>query len=154
MKITVMSNSLEQTKQLAENLAPLLSRGDVITFSGDLGAGKTTFVQGLAKALDVKDRVNSPTFNILKPYFYGRIPLYHIDAYRLEDGNKDIGLEEFIDGDGVTVVEWPQYIEEYLPKSQLNIEIVNVGTSSRTLTFTSTGERYQKLLEEYERLIK
>ena len=150
MKFTLKSNSREETKHIALTLAPLLNRGDVITFTGDLGAGKTAFVQDLADGLEIKDRVNSPTFNILKPYFYGRIPLYHIDAYRLEDGNKNIGLEEFIDGDGVAVIEWPNFISELIPSDHLTINIVNDGDTKRTLTFEANGKRHNQLLSDFK----
>ena len=105
MKKVIYSNSKEQTQKIGEMIAPLLTMGTVITLDGDLGAGKTTFTQGLGRGLSIKENINSPTFNILKCYFNGRLPLYHIDAYRLEDGvNNQIGLEEVIEGDGVAVV--------------------------------------------------
>ena len=103
-----ISTSSEATKQLAATLAPYLQAGDVIVLSGDLGAGKTQFVQGVAAGLGVRDQVTSPTFNILLTYPAGSLPLYHFDLYRLEEADEleDIGYYETIDGDGASFVEW------------------------------------------------
>ena len=93
MEIVYLSKKLEDTEKLAKVISKNLFAGSVLSLDGDLGAGKTTFTKSLAEGLDIKEKVSSPTFNILKCYFEGRLPLYHIDAYRLEDGmNADIGL--------------------------------------------------------------
>src|SRR5699024_5529025 len=98
-------NSLSETQALAHRLALLVSSGDVITLEGQLGVGKTTFTKALAEGLGIKDHITSPTFTIIKEY-EGVIPLYHMDAYRLEDSEEDIGFDEYFYGDGVTVIEW------------------------------------------------
>ena len=100
-------SSSEETRRAGSLLAPLLLPGDVIALRGDLGAGKTTFVGGVAKALGTRDEVISPTFNIMKCYFDAKPALYHIDAYRLEGQMIEIGLDEAIEGDGVSFIEWP-----------------------------------------------
>ena len=116
-------NTLEETKALAQRIADLLPRPSLITLSGDLGAGKTTFTKSLGKELGVKSTINSPTFTILKSYrMADGAPLHHIDAYRLEGIVQDLGFEECFD-EGVCVVEWPDYIEAALPKERLNIVI-------------------------------
>jgi len=150
MELIIFTNSAEETSFLGTKIAPFLEQGDVITLSGDLGAGKTTFVQGLAAGLLSKMRVISPTFNIMRCYFDARIPLYHIDAYRLEEGNKEIGLEEFIEGNGVAVIEWPQYIKELLPPTFLEITIISLGEEQRKLTIKSSNEHYHQLLKRFK----
>ncbi|HKM11533.1 MAG: tRNA (adenosine(37)-N6)-threonylcarbamoyltransferase complex ATPase subunit type 1 TsaE [Bacilli bacterium] len=150
MELIIFTNAAEETYLLGAKIAPFIKPGDVITLSGDLGAGKTTFVQGLAKGLLSKTRVISPTFNIMRCYFDARIPLFHIDAYRLEEGNKEIGLEEFVEGDGVAVIEWPQYIQELLPVAYLEIEILSLGDDQRKLTIKSSNEHYHYLLKKFK----
>ncbi len=144
MKLT--THSKEETKRIGSLLAPLLEPGDVILLQGDLGAGKTSFVSGVAKGLKVPDEVISPTFNIMKCYLGGALPLYHIDAYRLENQNIEIGLDEYIEGDGACFIEWPQFIEPLIPEEHLDIEILNMGGDERQLSFTSTSPRFDQLL--------
>ena len=98
-------------QSFAASLGPQLQAGDVLLLDGDLGAGKTSFTKGLAKGLGITDYVKSPTFTIVREYRHGRLPLYHMDLYRLEDGGaEDLGLEEYFEGDGVSVVEWPDFL--------------------------------------------
>lgn len=147
MKKTIISNSKEETKSIGKLLASFLSVGDIVLLEGDLGAGKTTFTSGVGEGLNVNDRVISPTFNILKCYFKGRIPMYHIDAYRLENQNIELGLEEYIEGDGVCLIEWPIYIAPLIPSSNLKVIIHNLGEDKRELTFIGEGDHYQKIIE-------
>lgn len=144
---TIEVHSSEDTKRIAEQLAQHLEAGMLITLSGDLGAGKTTFTKYLGAALGVKKTINSPTFTILKVY-QGRCPLYHIDAYRLEGCEQDLGFEEYYDGDGICIVEWPMYVEEQLPKERLSIEIIFVKEEERIFHISARGTRYEKLLED------
>lgn len=139
--------SLEETKELAMRLANLLKPGDNIMFEGDLGAGKTTFIQALAKGLGISRTVNSPTFTIMKQY-EGRLPLNHLDVYRLEDSGEDLGWDEIFYGDAVTVVEWAHLIDEYLPDERLEIDIHRLGENKRKLVFRPIGKRYERLCEE------
>lgn len=120
---------------------------DVLILEGDLGAGKTTFTKGLAKGLGIKRVVNSPTFNIIKEY-QGNLPLYHMDVYRLEESEEDLGFDEYFYGDGVTVVEWAHLIASHLPPSLLKVSIYHEGEEKRRLVFEPKGERYIQLCEE------
>ncbi|MEO4055518.1 tRNA (adenosine(37)-N6)-threonylcarbamoyltransferase complex ATPase subunit type 1 TsaE [Solibacillus sp. CAU 1738] len=139
--------SLEETIQLATDLAKLLEAQHTITLEGDLGAGKTTFTQALAKGLGITRTVNSPTFTIMKQY-EGRLPLNHLDVYRLADSEEDLGWDEIFYGDAVTVVEWAHLIEEDLPKERLAIEIVRVDEHARKFLLKPMGARYVQLCEE------
>lgn len=142
LQLTLTSLSPHTTRAIAGTLGSFLDQGDVIALSGDLGAGKTTLTGGLASALGIKEHVISPTFNIMREYHSGRLPLFHIDAYRLEDGNADIGLEEFIDDGGVSVIEWPQYIFEFIPESALFINIFILNGDARRIEFNSDNKRF------------
>ncbi len=142
MKRTLFLHDKEQTKALGRMLSSHFEPGDVVTLSGDLGAGKTTLTSGIGQGLGVESEVISPTFNILKCYFKGRLPLYHIDAYRLEGQNIEIGLDEAIEGDGVCVIEWPGFILPLLPDDPLEIEIRNRGENEREFIFTCASNRY------------
>lgn len=150
MELKILSESKAQTQKLGEKLAPLFSRGDVVLLQGDLGAGKTTFTSGVAKGLGIEETVISPTFNILKCYFEGRLPLYHIDVYRLENQNVEIGLDEAIEGDGVCLVEWPIFIEQLLPEERLEITINNLGEDQRSFLFKAEGKHYEEMLSKLE----
>lgn len=147
MEKTLTTNNREQTKQLGEKLSHLFEPGDVILLKGDLGAGKTCFTSGVAQGLGVEEVVLSPTFNIMKCYFQGRIPLYHIDAYRLEDQNIEIGLDEYIEGDGVCLIEWPQFIESLIPDEYLEIVIKNLGGDERSLSFIPHGKHFESIVD-------
>ncbi|WP_214858524.1 tRNA (adenosine(37)-N6)-threonylcarbamoyltransferase complex ATPase subunit type 1 TsaE [Exiguobacterium acetylicum] len=144
--IELEMNSLEETTALALELGRRAEAGMVITLDGDLGAGKTTFTQSFAKGLGVTRHVNSPTFTIMKVYT-GRLPLYHMDVYRLEGSGDDIGLEEYLNGEGVAVVEWSELIAESLPPERLAITITRTGDDSRRFELTPIGERYIILCE-------
>ena len=140
----------ELTRKIAEKLAKFLQAGDVILLDGDLGAGKTTFTKGLARGLGIGKNVKSPTFTLIREYHEGRLPLYHMDVYRLEEtGGDDLGLEEYFNGDGVSVVEWSQFVEDDLPEEFLVVHFIKDehDDDRRTLVFEPHGGRYEKLLE-------
>ncbi|MBR1847041.1 MAG: tRNA (adenosine(37)-N6)-threonylcarbamoyltransferase complex ATPase subunit type 1 TsaE [Bacilli bacterium] len=135
MERILFTHSKEATKALGKQIASFLKVGDVVLLTGDLGAGKTTLTSGVGEGLGVNEEVLSPTFNLLKCYFHGRIPFYHIDAYRLEGQNIEIGLDEVIEGDGACFIEWPQFIEPLIPDEKLEIEITNMGENDRRFRF-------------------
>ncbi|WP_101844958.1 tRNA (adenosine(37)-N6)-threonylcarbamoyltransferase complex ATPase subunit type 1 TsaE [Halobacillus sp. Marseille-P3879] len=143
------THSEEETKEFAEQLGRLLTAGDVLTLEGGLGAGKTTFTKGLAQGLGVKRTVNSPTFTIIKEYM-GRLPFYHMDVYRLEESDEDLGFEEFFHSEGVTVVEWSQFIEDYLPEERLDIVITQVSETSRTISVTPRSPHFEQVCKELD----
>lgn len=141
------SNSPEDTYSIAKNLGNLLKKNDVILLEGDLGAGKTTFTKGLAAGLDIQKNVNSPTFTIIKEY-NGRLPLYHMDVYRVKDAFEDLGIDEYFYNGGVTVIEWAHIIEEQLPPEHLSIYIYREGDDKRMVKFEPAGARYEALCKE------
>lgn len=136
-----------ETLEFAQKLAILLRPGDVVTLEGDLGAGKTTFTKGIAQGLGVKRHVSSPTFTIIKEY-EGELPLYHMDVYRLEYSDEDIGFEEYFNGDGITVVEWAHFIEEFLPEERLTIKINYLDEHKREIEFRPIGTYFEWVVNE------
>lgn len=144
----IHTSSVEETQRFAFKLAKYLQAGDIITLSGDLGAGKTSFTQGLARGLGVKRHVNSPTFTIIKEYEGEKLPLFHMDTYRLDDEAEELGFDEYFNGDGVTVVEWPEKIAAQLPKQKLHVNILKVSDDERTIELLPDGKRYDALLKE------
>lgn len=146
-KFTYITNNKEETHALGALLGKKVKPGMVFLMKGDLGAGKTTLTQGIAKGLEITKNVTSPTFNILKIY-KGRLPLYHIDAYRLEGVSQDLGFDEFLDDDGLTVIEWSQFMPDLIPDEYMSISISLRDGNSRQFEFEANGEAYEKLLEE------
>lgn len=134
---TFVTNSDEETEQVAQRLAATLQRGDVLLLSGDLGAGKTTFVRGLARGLAIdQEEVSSPTFTLLHEYKGGRLTLYHADLYRLtRSATEDLGLEETGLRDGVLAIEWPDRLSHALEgATSVHIELVDEDTRRITVT--------------------
>ena len=162
LEISIKSDSLEVTNEIGKLIGEEAFVGEVITLSGDLGAGKTTLTKEIGKTIGVKEDINSPTFNILKCYFNKNgLNLYHIDGYRLEGvpkENKNIGLEEVIEGDGLAVIEWPIYINEFLDfEESLNITItINKDTNVRlfkleTYNDTKFNDLFIKLRNKFDK---
>lgn len=147
MKIKLEIENENGTIKLAKIISKYCFKGCVITLNGELGAGKTRFTKELGKFIGVSRNITSPTFNILKCYFDGKMPLYHIDAYRLEDLKQDLGLEEFIEGDGVCLIEWSCFIEYLLPSEYLDISIFIKGETSREIEISSKGEQYDNIVK-------
>ena len=147
MEFQVEINSLEETQNLATKLAQIVDAQDTITLEGDLGAGKTTFTQSFAKGLGIARTVNSPTFTIMKQY-EGRLPFNHLDVYRLEDSDEDLGWDEIFYGDAVTIVEWAHLIEDVLPDERLSIEIFRRDDDKRLFVLKPFGARYERMCEE------
>ena len=136
-----------ETIALAENIESEHFPGMVICLNGELGSGKTVFTKAFASALGIEDDVTSPTFNIIKEYQNGELPLYHMDVYRLEGNVNELGLDEYFDGDGVTIIEWADMIEEYLPKERLDITIKVTGEDTRVFILKPHGKVYEDICE-------
>jgi tRNA threonylcarbamoyladenosine biosynthesis protein TsaE len=136
------TTSSEETEAAGARLGATLGPGDVVALSGELGAGKTVFVQGLARALDVPGSATSPTFVLVNEY-RGRLRVHHVDAYRTGSlaELRDLGLEEMMDGDGVTVIEWAERLEPLLPARAVRVRIVGVGDEPREITIVRPAPR-------------
>ncbi|HHT63124.1 MAG: tRNA (adenosine(37)-N6)-threonylcarbamoyltransferase complex ATPase subunit type 1 TsaE [Bacillota bacterium] len=145
----------EETFALGERLAAFLYPGTVVALTGELGAGKTLFAQGVAKGLGVKEHVTSPTFTIINEY-QGHLPFYHIDAYRLEGTGEidELGLEEYFNSSGVVLIEWPERIQDYLPSSFLRIHLDKEwdesGQEIRVISFFPVGSEWENVIGEFE----
>lgn len=138
----------EELINLGERLGTLLQKNDVLILSGELGAGKTTFTKGLAKGLGIRQMIKSPTYTIVREY-EGRLPLFHLDVYRIEGDADSIDLDEFLFGGGVTVIEWGHLLGEDLPDSYLELELLKEA-EGRCLQFTAHGSRAEQLIKELQ----
>jgi len=153
MEVILITKSEEETKELGYKLGRLLKPYDVICLEGDLGSGKTAFTKGIALGLEIKENITSPTYTIVNEYF-GRIPLYHFDVYRLDDEEElyNIGFEEYInEKEGVIVIEWADLVKALIPEKRLWIRFRYLKGNDREITFIPKGERYIKLMEELRR---
>ena len=139
----VTTKSERETIELAQNLESEKFPNMVICLNGDLGSGKTVFAKAFASAMGIED-VTSPTFNIIKEYT-GELPLYHMDVYRVENNVDNLGLVEYFDKGGVTIIEWAEMIEDYLPEERLDIKIKIVDENTRVLILMPHGEAYENL---------
>ncbi len=138
------SHDAEETAALGERIGKEAKPGEVYTLIGDLGVGKTVFTQGFAKGLGIQDHVNSPTFTILQVYEEGRLPFYHFDVYRISDPSEmdEIGFEEYVFGQGVSMIEWANLIEEILPEKHVQVTIekdLSKGFDFRKITVERIG---------------
>lgn len=141
--------SAEETVRLGTAISPVVVPGDMIVLSGDLGAGKTTFTQGLAVGLGILEPVTSPTYLLMKEYPGGRYPLMHMDIYRLEKIQEviDLGYDEFLDPSYVVVVEWGDMVEPLLPRDHLDVEIKHVDEDVRRITIAPKGTTWHSRME-------
>jgi len=146
VKKKINVNSEKEMILLGERLGELVSPGMVFALNGDLGAGKTTLVKGIGKGLNISEIINSPTFTILKIY-YGRLTLYHLDVYRINEDSGDDYLEEYFYQDGVAVIEWAKNINYLLPNDFLDIKINIISENVREVTFNSESFLYINLIE-------
>ena len=147
--LNCISRSPEQTQLLGRHLGGLAEPGDVILLTGDLGAGKTTLTQGIAWGLGIDEYAASPSFVLVREH-HGRLPLYHVDLYRLENLAEidDLALDEYFYGRGVSVVEWAERAPGLLPVERLQISIQLVNEQERLLKLTPSGERYARLVQQ------
>ncbi len=144
-KITTYSE--EETIELAQNIESEKFPNMVICLRGDLGSGKTVFTKGFASAMEIKEEITSPTFNIIKEYTSGDMPLYHMDVYRLDGKIEDLGIEEYFTKKGITIIEWADMIEDYLPEKRLDIKIKSSeeDENKRIIIITPYGKKYEEL---------
>lgn len=155
MIITV--NNLKDTEKLGKIIATCIKKGTVICLDGDLGVGKTSLTQFIAKEFGVKEYIVSPTFTIIKEY-EGKLPFYHMDVYRIdsEDDMYDLGYDEYIYSEGVTIIEWSHLIEGILPIERVNIDIKRIDDDKRRINISGKGSVYEKLsleLKNYENTV-
>jgi tRNA threonylcarbamoyladenosine biosynthesis protein TsaE len=151
--MVLQTSSTSETIRMGKRLGRLLEPGDVVALVGDLGTGKTQFIKGLAEGAGVGKAtyVSSPSFTLINEY-QGRIPLYHIDLYRLESEKEveGLGLEEYVLGNGITAIEWADKVSSLLPEELLLVKIHYTGEHSRTIEITPKGKRYEKMIEGFE----
>lgn len=145
MNYKYTSRSVDDTLRLAENIESEKFPNMVICLEGDLGCGKTLFTKGFARALGIEDTITSPTFTIIKEYMQGELPLYHMDVYRLDDSNEDIGFSDYFQKGGVTIIEWADLVENSLPEERLVIKFKIIDEDTRVLIFEPHGEKYEEL---------
>ncbi len=146
MNYKYTSRSEDDTMEIAENIESEKFPGMVICLNGELGSGKTVFVKGFAKALGINETITSPTFSLVKEYPEGEMPLYHMDVYRLDETNNNtIGIEDYLNQDGVCIIEWPEMIEDKLPEERLDIKFKVIDDNTRVLVFTPYGQQYEDL---------
>ena len=156
MRIELRAETPEDTRAVGEAVASLLRPGDAVALTGELGAGKTTFVRGAARGLGFEGNVASPTFTLVREY-RGRLPIYHVDVYRLERVQDvlDLGLDEMIADGGVLLVEWGDAVEGLLPDDHLIVKLTVPGEGeARSLVLTGMGRSWAARWERLERLIE
>ncbi len=146
MNKEIIINNLEEMQSFAEKIGKAVFPGFLLCLEGDLGAGKTTFTKFFGAKIGISDVINSPTFTILKIY-EGKLPLYHMDVYRLEGIGMDYELEEYIYGNGICVIEWYKNIIESIPKEKLVIEIKIIDLNKRLLKIEGTG-KYEEIVKK------
>jgi len=149
----IISHSPEQTQRLGTRIGELALRGDIFLLSGELGTGKTCLTQGIAWGLDIDEYTLSPSFVIVREH-QGRLPLYHIDLYRLDDIAEimELGLDNYLYGDGVCVVEWAEKGLSILPAEHLLIEISYLSDTERSLQLKSSSPRYREIMAQMKHL--
>ncbi|OTN88108.1 tRNA threonylcarbamoyl adenosine modification protein YjeE [Enterococcus sp. 7E2_DIV0204] len=148
----MMIDNLEEMEAIAKIIGLVADPGNAIILSGDLGAGKTTMTKGIALGLGIGQMIKSPTYTIIREYQQGRLPLYHMDVYRIENGADDLGLDEYFEGDGLSVVEWGKLLGEFLPADYLDITIEKdpEDMEKRKLLMQAFGEKSEQFLRRIE----
>ena len=141
------SKNESDTIALAQNIESEKFPNMVICLDGELGSGKTIFVKGFAHALGIEDTITSPTFNIIKEYPNGELPLYHMEVYRLDDRKDNIGITDYFNKGGITIIEWADIIQDELPEERLEIKFKIVDENTRLLVITPYGQAYEELCD-------
>ena len=147
MNYKVTTRNERETIRLAENFESEKFPNMVICLNGDLGSGKTVFVKGFANALGIDEVITSPTFNIVKEYYTGELPLFHMDVYRLDESNVEISFDEYFVKKGVTIIEWADMITDVLPEERLEIDFKIIDDDTRVLIVKPYGKKYEDLCE-------
>ncbi len=145
MNYKFTSRSEQDTLEIAENIESEKFPNMVICLEGELGSGKTVFVKGFANALGLEETITSPTFNLVKEYPNGELPLYHMDVYRLEGTCENVGFDEYFSKGGVSIVEWSDLICDCLPEEKLVIKFKVIDENTRVLVFEPHGKQYEDL---------
>ncbi|MGE0821092.1 MAG: tRNA (adenosine(37)-N6)-threonylcarbamoyltransferase complex ATPase subunit type 1 TsaE [Candidatus Binatia bacterium] len=149
MTYETRSSSTEETQAWGRRLAHELSAGAIIGLDGDLGTGKTCFVKGLATGLGIaEEEISSPTFTLIAEHYTGRLPLYHIDLYRLEGGEvSELGIEEYLFGQGICVIEWFQFLPPTIVSEYVHVSFAFAAEEARVLTWSIRGKRYENVIQ-------
>lgn len=145
MEYKYTSRSVKDTIRIAEDLESEKFPNMVICLYGELGSGKTVFTKGFANAMEIEDTITSPTFNIIKEYNTGELPLYHMDVYRLEETDESVGIEDYFNKGGITIIEWADIIKDRLPKKRLDIKFKFIDEDKRVLVLIPYGDEYEEL---------
>lgn len=155
-KLIFHSSNLKETQTFARKLASCLNKGDIVFFSGPIGAGKTIMVKEIAKFFGVKEKITSASFSLMKKYFGTKQNLYHIDLFRLDEGEMfNLGFEEMLEDEtSIILAEWPEAAKDFFPKSRLEIEIVLQKEDKRKIILQADTLAYQNLLKKLAEKIK
>lgn len=145
MNYKYTSRNEDDTIKLAQNLESEKFPNMVICLDGELGSGKTVFVKGFASALGINDNITSPTFNLVKEYVSGEMPLFHMDMYRIEDDQNNIGIEDYFMKNGVTIIEWAELIADLLPDERLDIKVKVIDENTRVFILEPHGSIYEEI---------
>jgi tRNA threonylcarbamoyladenosine biosynthesis protein TsaE len=151
--VDFVSHSAAQTRRLGARLGRLFVGGEVVCLIGELGTGKTCFVQGIGQGIGSQDRVTSPTFTLVNEYRGGRVVLYHIDLYRIVDAKTALtfGLDEYLYGEGVCAIEWAERVREIWPEEYLLVGLRHIDDTKRGLTLRGYGDPYLQLVTSFRR---
>lgn len=147
MEYKITTRDERETIQIAQNLESEKFENMIICLDGDLGSGKTVFTKGFAQALGIDENITSPTFNIIKEYTSGEMPLYHMDVYRLDGKIDGTGIEDYFKKNGVVIIEWADTIKNYLPEERLDIKIKAIDEDTRLFIFTPHGKVYEEVCD-------
>lgn len=147
MEYKITTRDERETIQIAQNLESEKFENMIICLDGDLGSGKTIFTKGFAQALGIEENITSPTFNIIKEYLNGEMPLYHMDVYRLDGKIDEVGIEDYFKKNGVVIIEWADTIQSYLPEERLDIKFKVIDENTRLLIFKPRGQKYEEVCE-------
>ncbi len=147
MEYKITTRDERETIQIAQNLESEKFKNMIICLDGDLGSGKTIFTKGFAQALGIDENITSPTFNIIKEYTSGEMPLYHMDVYRLDGKIDGTGIEDYFKKNGVVIIEWADTIKKYLPEERLDIKIKVIDEDTRLFIFTPHGKVYEEVCD-------